>query len=219
VTPRTHRRAQRGQSTVELLLVLPVVLLLFYGVYTGANYISDRQVAGQATRAGARLAAEMGNNKYQTGQAKYSSTCMTTGTDPCIVDNAVLTSTLTVARGLSNVASIDEIDIYEPCATQGGSCSASTQSCSTTLTGLDGVLQSGDPLDVYKPNGAGQFVLTQPNGRAMYSLDLRRQNHPNETLIAVRLVYTFKASAPMAFFNMQTSEYAAMCLAPAAGGG
>jgi uncharacterized membrane protein len=52
----------------------------------------------------------------------------------------------------------------------------------------------------------------------MYTLDLRVQNHPHETLIAVRFVYTFKASDPMTFFNMQTSEYAAMCLAPAAGG-
>jgi TadE-like protein len=212
-------RAQRGQSTVELLLVIPVVLLLMFGVYTAAGFISDRQIAGQAVRAGARLGAELGGNQFHTGQAAYPSTCMATGTDPCIVDNAMVTSVVTIARGLSNVASIDEIDIYEPCAIAGGTCSASTQSCPTTLAGLDGRLQANDPVDVFKPNALGKWVLSQPAGATQYTLDLRRQNHPSESLIAVRLAYTFKASAPMSFFDLQTAEYAAMCLAPNASGG
>jgi hypothetical protein len=117
------------------------------------------------------------------------------------------------------VLSIDEIDVYSPCAVAGGSCSTSTQSCPTTLAGLDGRLQTGDPVDVYKPNAQGKWVLTQPPGASQYTLDLRKQNHPSESLIAVRLAYTFKASAPRGFFNLQTSEYAAMCLAPNASGG
>jgi Flp pilus assembly protein TadG len=214
-----HHPRQRGQSTVELLLLLPVVLLLFFGVYTAANFISDRQIAGQATRAGARLGAEMGNNQYQNGQLKYAGTCMASGTDPCIVDNAIVTSTLTVARGLSNIVSIDEIDVYEPCAAPNGTCSASTQVCSYQSGTLDGSLQANDPVDVYKPNAQGTFVLTQPAGKTQYTLDLRKQTHPKETMIGVRLVYTFKASAPMSFFNLQTSEYATMCLAPIQSGG
>ncbi|HEV7677109.1 MAG TPA: TadE/TadG family type IV pilus assembly protein [Candidatus Dormibacteraeota bacterium] len=217
--PDVRRTSARGQSTVELLLVLPVVLLLMFGVYTAAGFIADRQVAGQAVRAGARLGAEMGSNQFHTGQAAYPGTCMGSGTDPCIVDNAMVTSVVTIARNLSNVLSVDEIDIYSPCAIAGGTCSTSTQACPTTLSGLDGRLQSGDPVDVYKPNAQGKWVLTQPAGATQYTLDLRRQNHPSESLIAVRLAYTFKASAPMSFFNMQTSEYAAMCLAPNASGG
>ncbi len=219
MTPPPTRGAERGQGTVELAILLPVLLLLMFGVYTTAGFLGDRQVAGQAARAGARLAAELGNNAYHQNQSAYANSCMTSGIDPCIVDNQVVTSVVTVARGLTNVASIDEIDIYEPCATSGGSCTGTNQVCSTTLSGLDGSLQTGDPVDVFKPNAQGQWVLTQPNGRSMYSLDLRKQNHPNETMVAVRLAYTFRAAAPMTFFNMQTSEYAAMCLAPNASGG
>jgi hypothetical protein len=215
-TKRGHRR---GQSTVELAVLLPVMLLLFYGVYTAATFISDRQIAGQATRAGARLGAEMGNNQYQNGQLRYSGTCMTTGSDPCVVDNAVVTSVLTIARGLSNIASLDEIDIYDPCATSGGACASNTHVCSYQGAGLDGAMQAGDPVDIYKPDAQGKFVLTPTAGTTMYSLDLRKQNHPSESMLGVRLVYTFRASAPMAFFNMQTSEYATMCLAPIQSGG
>jgi Flp pilus assembly protein TadG len=211
---REGRRSRRGQSLVEMCLILPVMLLLFIGAYTASNFINDRQIAGQATRAGARLAAEDGNAGYGTGIALAP--CQASATDPCQIDNEVLRSTLTVARGFSNVSGISEVDIYQPCSS-GSSCGGSSTNCSPYTTGVDGSLQSGDPVDIYKPNGGGTFVLS--NAPAQYTLDKRNQTHPNESLVGVRIVYTFQGSAPMTFFNFQTSEYATMCLAPKQSGG
>ena len=50
--------------------------------------------------------------------------------------------------------------------------------------------------------------------RRGFTLDKRTQQHPNELAVGVRLLYHFQASAPIAFFNMQTSQYSVMCFAP-----
>lgn len=210
-----RRRAQhsRGQSLVELAILLPVLLLLFVGAYTASNFINDRQIAGQATRAGARLGAEIGNANWATTSA---SACQASSKDPCIVDQQIVTSTITIARNLTNAPTINEIDIYEPCTASGNGCSSTSSTCPATNT-ADGAYRTGDLVDVYKPNGSGgAWVL---NGTAGFTLDLRTQIHPNEASVGVRLVYTFQGSAPMTFFNMQTSEYATMCMAPIESGG
>ena len=46
---------------VEMAMLLPVLMLIFLGAWTAANLIDDNDAAAQATRAGARLAAELGN--------------------------------------------------------------------------------------------------------------------------------------------------------------
>jgi Flp pilus assembly protein TadG len=210
---RRRQRGHRAQSLVELAILLPVMLLLFIGAYTASNFINDRQVAGQATRAGARLGAEIGNSNYSSGQAAAG--CQSTGKDPCIVDQEIVRSTTTISRGLSNVPTISEIDIYEPCTASGSTCTSTSSTCPSTQT-ADGAYLSGDLLDKYVPNGSGGWMLS---GTAQYTLDLRAQTHPNEGAIGVRIVYTFQGSAPMTFFNMQTSEYATMCFAPLQSGG
>ena len=45
----------------ELARLLPERLLMFLGAWTASNLIDDNIAAAQATRAGARLAAELGN--------------------------------------------------------------------------------------------------------------------------------------------------------------
>src|SRR5580698_10109344 len=55
------RDTKRGQAMVEMALLLPVLMLLFLGSWTAANLIDDNNASGQATRAGARLGAELGN--------------------------------------------------------------------------------------------------------------------------------------------------------------
>ena len=218
---RAQRPARRGRSNaqalVELALVVPMMIVLFIGVSTAATFIADRQIAGQAVRSGARLAAEDGNAQYTPGQAPIAGTCMTTGADPCVVDSQVIHSVVTAARSLSSVSSVDEIDIYEPCAGPGVPCSSSnpdTEACTYTRSSLDGSFQAGDPVDVYKANGSGSFALAEPAGDTQYTLDRRNQSHPLESTVGVRIIYTFRSSTPMNFFNFQTSEYATMCLAP-----
>jgi hypothetical protein len=205
------RRAQKGQSLVELCLALPVCLLLFMGVYTAGTFISDMNVAGQATRAGARLGAEVGNYGYGTTVA-LSAPCMVGSKDPCAVDQDIATVVATVAKSMQNVKSMDEIDVYDPCYSS-GACPDTTAVCSDAAN-INGGYQVGDPVDVYKLV-AGTWTL---QGGAGYKLDDRLQKHPNERAIGVRFVFTFQASAPISFFNIQALQYATMCLAPTESG-
>lgn len=212
-----RRRRSRGQAMAELALILPVIAILFIGVATTATFLSDGQVAGQAVRAGARLAAEDGNGNYGTG----TTGCQLTGLgakDPCIIDDQVIQTVLTTAGNLYD-ATLNEIDIYEPCAFPGQtSCTGATEACTYKNTSLNGSLQPGDPVDVFTPNGSGGFSLNEPGTDTEYTLDLRNQTHPAEAPIGVKLVYTFRATDPMTFFNFQTSQYATMCLAPSTAG-
>jgi Flp pilus assembly protein TadG len=210
------RRAQKGQAAVELCFVLPICLLLFMGVYTGGSFISDLNVAGQATRAGSRLGAEVGNYGYGTAQALSASCMGASTTNPCAIDQDIVTTVATIAKSMQNVASIDEIDIYDPCGSvSSGSCTAANSLCTDTSNIL-GKYVVGDPVDVYTLQ-SGTWAL-KPPGPAGYPLNLRTQNHPNELAIGVRILYTFRASAPISFFNYQTSQYATMCLAPSESG-
>jgi Flp pilus assembly protein TadG len=52
--PRLRRRS-RGQSLVEFALVLPLFLLMFFGIVDGARYVFMNSVLSQAAREGARL--------------------------------------------------------------------------------------------------------------------------------------------------------------------
>src|SRR5689334_10691742 len=62
--PRPGGRAgQRGQSVVELALAIPVLVLLLVSVFNITVLISNRLIAGYATRQGARLAAQLGNGQ------------------------------------------------------------------------------------------------------------------------------------------------------------
>ncbi len=217
------RRSSRqgGQTLIEFALVLPMMLALFIGVSTTANFLADRQVIGQAARAGARLAAEDGNAGYGTGGPL--ATCQGgSATNPCQVDQEVVQSVLSVTASLSTASTVQEIDIYEPCAYPGQACSSAgpdTEVCSYSAGGLTGSLQPGDPVDVYVPNGSGGFKLQEPGGDHEYTLDLRSQAHPNKSPVGVRVVYTFTSPTPLTIFNSTTPQYATMCLAPEHSGG
>jgi hypothetical protein len=208
------RHRQRGQSLVEFCFVLPIMLVMFMGVYTAASFISDMDIAGQATRAGARLGAEVASYGYGTAQAQSAACMGSSTTNPCAVDQDIVTSVVTIAKGMANVASLNEVDIYDPCAS-GGSCTGSTSLCSDP-SDISGRYVSGvDPTDIYKLQ-SGTWTL---QGSAGYTLDMRTQNHPSELAIGVRLVFTFQAAAPINFFNVQASQYETMCFAPYESGG
>ena len=206
-----RRRVQKGQAAVELCFVLPVCLLLFMGVYTAGSFISDMNVAGQATRAGSRLGAEVGNYGYGTTTA-LSAPCMKTTSDPCAVDQNIVTAVTTVAKGMKNITSFDEIEIYDPCAVA-SSCTTASSLCND-LSDISGKYLPADLTDEYIPV-SGAWTL---QGSAGFTLDKRTQQHPNEVAVGVRILYTFRASAPISFFNAQASQYAVMCFAPSEAG-
>ncbi len=94
-----------------------------------------------------------------------------------------------------------------------GACTTASSVCSDAGN-IAGKYPGGDPDDKYKLV-SGAWTL---QGTAGYTLDKRTQQHPNELAVGVRILYHFQASAPIKFFNVQTSKYAVMCLAPTEAG-
>jgi hypothetical protein len=118
-----RRRDQKGQSIIEMAVILPVLLLMFLGAWTAATLIGNQDAVAQGTGTGARVAASLGNDGWVTG-ADTPSGCQTLSgdaaaveaADPCAVDDAVLAAITPALSQLAN-STIKYIYIYEP-----GSC-------------------------------------------------------------------------------------------------
>jgi Flp pilus assembly protein TadG len=77
-----HRRSGRGQALVEFALVIPIFLLLLFGLIDGGRYVYMSNVLSQAAREAARL-----------GAAEASWIGATTATDPsCVATAAAITA-------------------------------------------------------------------------------------------------------------------------------
>src|SRR5579864_5760467 len=105
------RDTRSGQAMVEMAMLLPVLLLIFLGAWTAANLIDDNNAAAQATRAGARLAAELGNGGYPNATL---AACQATGADPCQIDKDIIDQVLPIVSPQLTNAKVIEIDIYQP---------------------------------------------------------------------------------------------------------
>ena len=107
-----RKRRQRGQSLVELAISVPVLLWLLLGTFDATVMVSDKVIAGYATRQGARLAAEIGGSE----------------TNPTLttmqVDDNIVQNVLAVASAM-NYSTLQEIDIYAP-RSSGGAFNSGT---------------------------------------------------------------------------------------------
>jgi Flp pilus assembly protein TadG len=197
------RRRSRGQSMVELAILLPILVTLFLGSWTAADLISDNNAAAQATRAGARLAAELGNGGWKSGAG--ASGCQTSGIDPCKLDIQIVDQVLPIVSPKLTNAIVTEIDIYQPSGS-GNGCTFSSGSCPPN----NGAYCCGELIDVYTVSGG---VATRSS--ATYTLDKRGQTHPNEDELGVRLVFQY-TSPTMTVFSQTDSQYSVVRLAPVA---
>ncbi len=84
-----------------MALLLPVLMLLFLGSWTASNLIDDNNAALQATRAGARLAAELGNGG-------------SSGATQAQLDRDILDQVYPIVSPQLTNAKVTEIDIYQP---------------------------------------------------------------------------------------------------------
>src|ERR1700694_4782107 len=75
------RRRQRGQALVELAISVPVLLWLLLGSFDASVMVSDKVIAGYATRQGARLAAEVGGGETHTSAPRAANGVFNPGTD------------------------------------------------------------------------------------------------------------------------------------------
>jgi Flp pilus assembly protein TadG len=98
---RQLRHRQEAQALVEFAVSAPVLILLLLGAFDSSVMISDKVIAGAATRQGARLAAEIG------GQIT-NPTLTTSQVDADIVKNV-----LAVASSMT-YSTLTFIYIYQP---------------------------------------------------------------------------------------------------------
>jgi Flp pilus assembly protein TadG len=206
------RDTRRGQAMVEMAILLPVLLLLFLGTWTAANLIDDNNAAAQASRAGARLGAELGNAGYPNSTA---SGCQATNTDPCQVDADIIDQVLPILSAQLTNAVVTEIDIYQPSGCTGvtpfatGTCPPNNGAyCTTPGNSYTPVCATGELLDQYSVSGTTVTKIS-----AGYTLNYRVQAHPNEAELGVRVVFKY-TSPTLQFFTQTDMQYTVMRLAP-----
>ena len=140
------RTGHVGQSTIELALIIPLLMVLLLGGFNTTMLISDKLIANYAVRQGARLAAELGGKQTNPGATQSQ------------IDQKIVGNVLAVARGM-RYATVLEIDIY-----QAGSVSGWYQS-GNLIDQFDG---AGNPLSGgYQTFTLDKRVQTPPNETPM----------------------------------------------------
>jgi Flp pilus assembly protein TadG len=187
-----RRDGTHGQAMVELAMLLPVLLLLFLGAWTASNLIDDNSAAAQATRAGARIAAELGN-------------ASTSGLTQAQVDADIIGTVLPITTNSMTNAKVQEIDIYNP-----NGCTGITPFSAGSCPPNNGAYTSPEPIDSYTVTNGVASATCSP---CTFTLALRNQTHPNEAELGVRLVFKY-TSPTISFFTQTDSQYTVMRLAP-----
>jgi hypothetical protein len=95
------KNKQLAQSLVELAVATPFLVWMVLGTFDGGVLVSDKVIAGAASRQGARLAAEIGGQSTNPG--------LTTAQ----VDADVVKNVLAIAQAM-NYSTITNIYIYQP---------------------------------------------------------------------------------------------------------
>ncbi len=223
MTPRSASRAlprraargrRRGQSMVELAILVPVLLMLFLGSWTATTLAGDDDTALQATQAGARYAAELGG--VPPSAAAISSACSVTS-DPgtCQVDMDIIAEMLPVVGTNFPNATVREIDIYEPSGS-GDGCTFASGTCPPN----DGAYTAGEPINEYRVSGESVTPpATYSAGCAVQPLDCftlgqRDQAHPDESELGVRLVFSYVSPTWSLFTISDDTQYSVVRLAP-----
>ena len=128
----TRRRWAQGQGLVEFALVLPVFLLLLFGLIDVGRLVYMNSVLSQAAREGARLASVEAS---WLGSSDPS--CGTTGGPVCPANLAALRADVTAAanRMVAPFGSISTV--YISCDPQGSAPSGNwtTASCASNTPG------------------------------------------------------------------------------------
>jgi Flp pilus assembly protein TadG len=127
-TGSTSERARRGQSLVEFALVLPIFMLLLFGLIDMGRYVYLNSTLSQAAREAARVAAV---EAFWIGSTDAS--CGTFGGPICPANLAALRADMLVGanRMMAPFGSIAIADLYTDCSITGAS-PVTTKSCADT---------------------------------------------------------------------------------------
>ncbi|NTU49622.1 MAG: pilus assembly protein [Desulfobulbaceae bacterium] len=86
-----HARSQKGSALVEFALMLPVFLLLLFGVVTFSIALYDKTVLTMATREGARAGAKYVSNRTNDTIKNSARTAVTNACQPLISFGTAIT--------------------------------------------------------------------------------------------------------------------------------
>jgi hypothetical protein len=176
----------RGQALVELTLVVPIFMLILFGMIEFGFVFSHDLTIEYATREGARAGAALDNGGGVLGCGSGQSPNWTT-VDPLVI--AAVERVLQSPGSLVVVANVSKIIIYKANPTTGAN-DQGLQDVWTYSPGAGPVPQGAStPLD---------FVdSSYPNGDAWRGCS-RNDASPNIDSIGVSVVYTYKFQTPLA---------------------
>lgn len=201
-----RRSRGNGQAMVELAILLPILIILFLGSWTATALIGDNDTALQATRAGARFAAELGDTApASVTYANCNSAPASSNPNTCQVDVDAIQEMLPILSTNMPNAVVNEIDIYEPGSDGCGTFTPG--SCPSSSNGRGYV--AGDAVDKYAISGNTITAINAPG----YTLSMRDQIHPNESELGLRLVFRY-TSPTLSLFTQTDSQYTVVRLSP-----
>ena len=135
------RRDESAQATTELALLVPLLLVLVFGVIELANAINQAMTIAAATREGARVAGALVNGGGALGCAAGNSPNAST-VDPLVI--AAVERVLTASGAQVSTASVTDIHIYKA-TTTGGETPGAVNVWIFSAAG--GPVVAGEPLD------------------------------------------------------------------------
>ncbi|TDG17260.1 pilus assembly protein [Paraburkholderia silviterrae] len=142
--PGRGRRAQRGVAALEFALVLPMLLLILFGIMETGFFLYDKAVITNASRAAARQAVAFGEDS--TGAAVYMSAASAT---------SVATSGLSSMLISPSPASGASVTV-----TPSGGCTASGQALTIAVSYPFTGLGFGSYVDPLAALSSSKHVLT-----------------------------------------------------------
>lgn len=176
--PGLRENANRGQSIIEVALLVPLLILLIVGAYDVSAFASNKVEVVSAARHGVRIASVLGGipaNPSPPATHTCDGTLVNTTTVQ-VIDSQVVQAVV-AATSQTSYTTINEIDVYRP-------------------SSATGVYASGDHINRYRPNGT-------PIGSAGFPLTERCQGplgaNPTDVSIGVQIDWTFVAPNGLGF--------------------
>jgi Flp pilus assembly protein TadG len=129
--PHRFHEIRRGQTVVEFALVLPIFLMLIFGLIDMGRLVYMHSTLSQAAREATRVAAV-----EASWIGKSASNCNQTGGPVCPADLAAFRADVLAAanRMMAPFGSIADVDLYTNCATTAPT-PVTTQTCNYTPVG------------------------------------------------------------------------------------
>jgi len=175
---RGRRRRERGQALVEYAVLVPMFLLILFGMLEFGLIFQHNLTLEYSTREGARTGAALANGG--------SSNCPsgTFDPDPNIIAavERVLTSPGSPIAG--NIASVSQIQIYSATASGAPVSAATTNTWTYTGPG------TGPVVD-------GQALVFSQSGAQNWTACARNNSTPPVDSIGVSIKYTYTLVTPM----------------------